>query len=186
MRALRRAARTAGRAAGKAADTAARTKKKKDSPELAERDRKAAVARTKERQRQENIRTTQRTSSINKSRSVSKADIMDADTAADFQAMQRRIDDLPDGNRKKMMQDILDRQMAKFKSKQSDELDAMTRKQQQSSRDRKEFKGYTPENPFEGMKKGGMAAKRKNYAKGGMANCGASMKPTQGSTKSVK
>ena len=36
-------------------------------------------------------------------------------------------------------------------------------------------------------KKGGMpTAKKPKYAKGGMANCGASMKPTQKSTSAVK
>lgn len=166
MRALRRAARTASKAVDKV------KRKKKDSPELAERDRKAAVARTKERQRQENISTTQRTSSINKSRAVSKADIMAADTAADFRAMQRRIDDLPSGNRKKMMQDILDRQQDRFAKDQASEVDAASRKSTQAARDRKmKDKVTLPPLPFN---------------KGGYANCGASMKATQKSSKGIK
>ena len=105
---------------------------------------------------------------------VSKEDIKQANTASELRMMQRRIDDLPDGVRKKAMQAMLDRQRAGFEKMQADEVDAASRKSAQSARDRKEFKGYKPENPFEGMKKGGMA--RKNYNKGGYANCGASTK----------
>jgi len=167
MRALRRAARTVSDAADKV-----KRKKKKDSPELAERDRKAAVARTKERQRQESIRTTQRTSSINKSRAVSKADIEAAQTAADFRAMQRRIDELPDGNRKTMMQNLLDRQEAMQDKKLADEMDTASRKSTQAARDRKmKDKVTLPATPFN---------------KGGYANCGASMKATQKSSKGIK
>jgi pyruvate/2-oxoglutarate dehydrogenase complex dihydrolipoamide acyltransferase (E2) component len=174
-------AKKAAKAAEKAAqknlggDTATRGKPK-DTPKKAEADRKAAAARAKERNRQENIRTSESKSSINKSRNVSKADIMAANTAAQFRTMQNRIDSMNDGNSKTMMQNLLDRQKDKFKKEQSAELDTMTRKQQQSASDRKPFKGYTPVSPFN---RGGMA-KRKNYKDGGYANCGASMKPTQG------
>ena len=148
----------------------------KDTPAKAEKDRKAAASRSKERKRQESIRTSESKSSINKSRSVSKADIMAANTAAQFRTMQKRIDEMPEGMRKNMMSDILKAQEKKFKAEQGAELDTMTRKQTQSARDRKEFKGYTPKSPFA---KGGMA-KRKAYNKGGYANCGASMAGTQG------
>jgi hypothetical protein len=177
-------AKKAAKAAEKAAqknlggDTATRGKPK-DTPQKAEADRKAAAARAKERKRQENIRTSESKSSINKSRNVSKADIMAANTAAQFRTMQNRIDSMNDGNSKTMMQNLLDRQKDKFKKEQGAELDTMTRKQQQSARDRKPFKGYTPASPFS---KGGMS-KPKMYNKGGYANCGASMKPTQGNKK---
>ena len=218
MKALARAAGKAAKKASKAASEAARKQKdkqKKDTPELAEKDRKAAAARAKERKREEAVSTTQRTSSINKSRSVSASDIMAADTAAQLRSMQMRIDDMNDGIRKKMMQDILDRQMAKFKTEQSSELSAMQRKQQQSASDRRAKAPTTRKAPFDipedakgtkglNMAKGGVAdkpmnagmkalkkkapevAKKMGYRKGGMANCGASMKPAQGSTKSVK
>jgi hypothetical protein len=135
-----------------------------------------ANKRVKELKRQENIRTSESKSSINKSRSVSKADKAAADEAAMLSSMQRRIDNMPDGTRKKMMQGILDRQEAGFEDKLKKEFNSMVRRQTQSARDRKEFKGYTPKSPFA---KGGMA-KRKAYNKGGYANCGASMAGTQG------
>lgn len=123
--------------------------------------------------------TVDRKSSINKKRSVSKTDIMEATTANQLDAVQRRIDAMPDGNIKKSMQLMLTAQRKKFEKKQSDDVDKMTRKQQQSARDKKEFKGYTPKSPFA---KGGMA-KKKAYNKGGYANCGASVAGTQGKKK---
>ncbi len=174
-------AKKAAKAAEKAAqknlggDTATRGKPK-DTPQKAEADRKAAAARSKERKRQENIRTSESKSSINKSRNVSKADRAAADDAEMIRTMQKRIDDMPSGTRKKMMQGILDRQEAGFEDRLRKEFNSMVRKQQQSASDRKPFKGYTPVSPFN---RGGMA-KRKNYKDGGYANCGASMKPTQG------
>ena len=177
----KKAAKAAEKAAQKSlgGDTATRGKPK-DTPQKAEADRKAAAARAKERKRQENIRTSESKSSINKSRNVSKADVMAANTAAMFRDMQKRIDDMPDGMRKKMMSDLLTAQEKKFKAEQGAELDTMTRKQQQSASDRKPFKGYTPKSPFA---KGGMAKKRMAYKAGGYVNCGASMKPTQGGKK---
>jgi protein-tyrosine-phosphatase len=136
-----------------------------------------ANKRVKELKRQENIRTSESKSSINKSRNVSKADVMAANTAAMFRDMQKRIDAMPDGMRKKMMSDLLTAQEKKFKAEQGAELDTMTRKQTQSARDRKEFKGYTPRSPFS---KGGMSKKRMAYKAGGYVNCGASMPGTQG------
>lgn len=173
----KKAAKAAEKAAQKSlgGDTATRGKPK-DTPKKAEADRKAAAARAKERKRQENIRTSESKSSINKSRNVSKADVMAANTAAMFRDMQKRIDDMPDGMRKKMMSDLLTAQEKKFKSEQGAELDTMTRKQQQSARDRKEFKGYTPKSPFS---KGGMIKKRMAYKDGGYVNCGASVPGTQ-------
>lgn len=187
MGVMSKAARAAMKAkkAAKAAEKAAQKKlggstatrgTPKDTPAKAEKDRKAAAARSSERKRQESIRTSESKSSINKSRNVSKADIMAANTAAQFSTMQKRIDSMNDGNSKTMMQGLLDRQMDKFKKEQSAELDTMVRKQTQSARDRKEFKGYTPKSPFA---KGGMA-KPKAYNKGGYANCGASVMGTQG------
>ena len=174
-------AKKAAKAAEKAAqknlggDTATRGKPK-DTPKKAEADRKAAAARAKERKRQENIRTSESKSSINKSRNVSKADRAAADDAEMIRTMQKRIDDMPSGTRKKMMQGILDRQEAGFEDRLKKEFNSMVRKQQQSARDRKPFKGYTPASPFS---KGGMS-KPKMYNKGGYANCGASVSGTQG------
>lgn len=134
-------------------------KKPKDTPAKAEADRKAAAARAAERKRQENIRTSESKSSLNKNRTVSKADIIAASTAAQFRTMQSRINAMNAGNSRTMMQNLLDRQMAKFKKEQGAELSAMQRKQQQSARDKK-MKGKVtlPKTPF---KKGGLAKGRK-------------------------
>ena len=133
--------------------------KEKDTPAKAEADRKAAAARAKERKRQENIRTSESKSSVNKNRTVSKADIVAANTAAQFRTMQSRINAMNAGNSRNMMQNLLDRQKAKFKKEQGAELDTMTRKQQQSARDKK-MKGKVtlPKTPF---KKGGLAKGKK-------------------------
>jgi len=174
----KKAAKAAEKAAQKNLGGSTATRgKPKDTPKKAEADRKAAAARATERKRQENIRTSESKSSINKSRNVSKADVMAANTAAMFRDMQKRIDAMPDGMRKKMMSDLLTAQEKKFKAEQGAELDTMTRKQTQSARDRKEFKGYTPRSPFS---KGGMSKKRMAYKAGGYVNCGASMPGTQG------
>ena len=187
MTSLARKIAAASRKAKKAAEAAEKAAQKnlggkgvtrgkpKDTPEAAEADRKGAATRAKERTRQENVRNTQSTSSINKNRNVSKADIMAANTAAMLSSMEKRIDGMDSGIRKKMMKDLLSAQKLKFKKEQSAEVDTMTRKQQQSASDRKKFKGYTPKSPFS---KGGMA--KMSYNKGGYVNCGASMPATQG------
>ena len=187
MTSLARKIAAASRKAKKAAEAAEKAAQKnlggkgvtrgkpKDTPEAAEADRKGAATRAKERTRQENVRNTQSTSSINKNRNVSKADIMAANTAAMLSSMEKRIDGMDSGLRKKMMKDLLSAQKLKFKKEQSAEVDTMTRKQQQSASDRKKFKGYTPKSPFS---KGGMA--KMSYNKGGYVNCGASMPATQG------
>ena len=187
MTSLARKIAAAARKAKKAAEAAEKAAQKnlggkgvtrgkpKDTPEAAEADRKGAATRAKERTRQENVRNTQSTSSINKNRNVSKADIMAANTAAMLSSMEKRIDGMDSGIRKKMMKDLLSAQKLKFKKEQSAEVDTMTRKQQQSASDRKKFTGYTPKSPFS---KGGMA--KMSYNKGGYVNCGASMPATQG------
>ena len=175
-RKAKKAAEAAEKAAQKSLGGKGVTRSKpKDTPEAAEADRKGAATRAKERTRQENVRNTQSTSSINKNRNVSKADIMAANTAAMLSSMEKRIDGMDSGIRKKMMKDLLSAQKLKFKKEQSAEVDTMTRKQQQSASDRKKFKGYTPKSPFS---KGGMA--KMSYNKGGYVNCGASMPATQG------
>tara|TARA_R100000234_G_scaffold41071_1_gene24552 strand:- start:144 stop:854 length:711 start_codon:yes stop_codon:yes gene_type:complete len=113
--------------------------------------------RAKTRAREEAARTVEKKGSIAKKMTVSKTDIQQAKTANDFDNMQRRIDDLPDGLRKNMMQDMLDKQVKKFEGMQAAELDKAGRKAAQSARDRGEFKGYTPKSPFQ---KGGMGLKK--------------------------
>jgi hypothetical protein len=176
--------RRAGAKAGKAASKAARTK---NQPARESGERVKTTKQVKEDierlKNQEAAKTTQKKGSIAKKMTVSKEDIKQATTARELDSVQRRIDNMKDGLIKKSMQAMLDRQRAGFEKMQADEVDAASRKSAQSASDRKEFKGYKPENPFEGMKKGGMAKKRKNYNKGGYANCGASMKPNGKSRK---
>ena len=109
---------------------------------------------------------------------VSKTDIMEATTANQLDALQRRLDTMKDGNIKKAMQLMLDKQRKKFEAKQAADVDKMQRKQQQSARDKRmKDKVTLHETP---VAKDGMVTK--NYNKGGYANCGASMKATQKST----
>jgi hypothetical protein len=72
----------------------------------------------------------------------------------------------------------LKKQLKDVDNEMSAEASKAGRSSQQTTRDRKmKDKVTLPEPPFN---KGGMA--RKKYNKGGYANCGASMKPTQKST----
>jgi len=175
---LRRAASKAGKAASKAV-------REKNQPARESGERVKTAKQIKEDierlKNKEAAKTTQKKGSIAKKMTVSKEDIKQATTARELDSVQRRIDNMNDGLIKKSMQAMLDRQRKAFEKMQADEVDAASRKSAQSASDRKEFKGYKPENPFEGMKKGGMA--RKNYNKGGYANCGASVKPNGKSRK---
>lgn len=91
---------------------------------------------------------------------VSKTDIKQANTARQFDALQRRIDNMKDGMIKKSMQQMLKAQRRKFEKMQADEVDTVSRKSAQSARDRK-MKGKVtlPPTPFrkggynKGMKK---------------------------------
>lgn len=139
--------------------------------------RKAVIERRKTRRNKEAAKTVEKKGSIAKKTRVSVTDIQEARTANQLDSLQRRIDGMKDGNIKTAMQKMLDAQRKVFEAKQAADVDRMTRKQQQSARDKKSFKGYKPSNPFEGMKKGGMV---KKYNKGGYANCGASVPATQG------
>ena len=75
-----------------------------------------------------------------------------------FSAMKRRIDAMPEGKRKKMMQQLLDRQRKEFEKMQSDEVSRASRKSAQSASDRKAKPVTLPPMPF---KKGGYAKKGK-------------------------
>ena len=98
---------------------------------------------------------------------VSKTDIQQAKTANELDKLERRIDEMPDGLRKKMMQDMVEKQRKKFEGMQADEMDRSVRKSAQAARDRGTFKGYTPSSPFN---KGGMPSRKGSYdmRKGGM------------------
>ena len=72
-----------------------------------------------------------------KGQPVSKSAIREASTANALDTMQRRIDDMPDGTRKKMMQNLLDGQRKQFEAGQSADVDRAGRKSAQANRDRK-------------------------------------------------
>jgi hypothetical protein len=62
--------------------------------------------------------------------------------------MQRRIDDMPEGLRKKTMQNMLDRQVTEFEKMQAAEVSRASRKSAQSAADRKSKPVTLPEMPF--------------------------------------
>lgn len=131
----------------------------------------SSIAKKKLKQRAKDraeAKITEKKGSIAKKTTISATDIKEANTANAMDAMQRRIDDMPDGTRKKMMQDMLNNQRTKFESKQASDVDKMERKQQQSARDKK-MKGKVTLSsmPFN---KGGMASRtgHTDMRKGGM------------------
>ena len=115
---------------------------------------KAQKAARAARKAKEAAKTVEKKGSIAKKMTVSKTDIQQAKTANQLATMQRRIDDMPDGLRKDMMQKMLDAQRKSFEKMQAAEKDKAGRKSAQAARDRGEFKGYTPKSPF---KRGGLA-----------------------------
>lgn len=117
--------------------------------------REQAKDRIKRLKDQEAAKTVEKKGSIAKKMTVSATDIKQAKTANDLDMMQRRIDEMNDGLIKKSMQKMLDAQRKSFEGMQAAEKDATVRKSVQGRRDRQEFKGYKPSNPFEGMAKGG-------------------------------
>ena len=123
-------------------------------------------ARKRARDRQE-AKVTETKGSIATKMTVSKTDIQQAKTANELDKLERRIDEMPDGLRKKMMQDMVEKQRKKFEGMQADEMDRSVRKSAQAARDRGKFKGFTPSSPFN---KGGMPSRKGSYdmRKGGM------------------
>jgi len=79
---------------------------------------------------------TPKRSNKGKGQPISETDIKEAKTANAFSTMQRRINDMPDGTRKKMMQSMLDSQMKKFESGQAADVDRAARASTQANRDR--------------------------------------------------
>ena len=111
--------------------------------------------------------TTDRKSTINKKRSVSATDIREATEANEFDALQRRIDAMPDGNIKKAMQKMLDAQVTKFEAKQARDADMATVRQQNAARANKmKGKVSTSDVPFD-IPEEGSVKKVKGLAKGG-------------------
>ena len=126
------------------------------------------IAKKKKKQAEAEGKITPKKGSIAKKTTVSATDIKQAKTANQLDTMQRRIDDMPDGNVKTAYQKMLDAQRERFEKMQADEVDTMSRKQQQSARDRKMKKEMKPlPMPFN---KGGMPSRKGNFdmRKGGM------------------
>ena len=126
------------------------------------------IAKKKKKKAEAEAKITPKKGSIATKTTVSATDIKQAKTARELDAMQRRIDDMPDGNIKTAYQKMLTAQRERFEKMQADEVDTMTRRQQQSVRDKK-MKGKVtlPPTPFN---RGGMSSRKGNFdmRKGGM------------------
>ena len=179
MDAAERAARNASR---EGVRPGSRRGNRGDTPERAEADRTAAAERVERRRNEEGARTAERRGAISGT-PVSAESIRQATTAQQISAMQRRIDEMPEGLRRTTMQRMLDRQQSDLDTTRASEADRASRRSAQANRDRTvntKENVTLPEMPFA---KGGMAKKynkggmAKKYNKGGYANCGASMKP---------
>jgi hypothetical protein len=154
-----------------------------------------AGKRAKVRANKEGARFAEQKGSISKT-PVTATAIKEAKTANSFDAMQRRLDAMEPSAKKDMLQNMLDKQKRVFEKGQAGDVQRMENRSAQSNRDRTKnkkenvslapgmdfSKGGTPMNKgMKALKKAKPAvAKRMGYNKGGYANCGASMKPTQG------
>lgn len=155
------------------------TKVRKDKTKEAAEDAKNANLKNKERKNKQDAITTPKKGKVGNP--ITPESIKQAKTAISFSKMQRRIDDLPDGARKNMMQKLLDRQEKEFKAMQKGEDIKATDKRTSGLRDatvNKKENVTLPKAPFE-YYKGGMAKKKPSYNKGGYVNCGASVPGTQ-------
>ena len=125
------------------------------------------IAKKKKKQAEAEAKITPKKGSIATKTTVSATDIKQAKTANQLDAMQRRIDDMPDGNVKTAYQKMLDAQRERFEKMQADEVDTKTRKQQQAAADKKAKPVTMPEMPFN---RGGMPSRKGNFdmRKGGM------------------
>ena len=154
------------------------TQVRKDKTKEAAEDAKNANLKNKERKNKQDAITTPKKGKVGNP--ITPESIKQAKTAISFSKMQRRIDDLPDGARKNMMQKLLDRQEKEFKQMQAAENTKATDKRTSGLRDatvnRKE--NVTLSKPNFDYYKGGMA-KKPSYNKGGYVNCGASVPGTQ-------
>ena len=125
------------------------------------------IAKKKKKQGEAEAKITPKKGSIATKTTVSATDIKQAKTANQLDAMQRHIDDMPDGNVKTAYQKMLTAQRERFEKMQADEVDTKTRRQQQSAADRKAKPVTMPSMPFN---KGGMSSHKGNFdmRKGGM------------------
>ena len=145
---------------------------------------KKRVADSKKKKNEAEAKITPKKGSIATKTTVSATDIKQAKTANQLDEMQRRIDDMPDGNIKTAYQKMLTAQRDRFEKMQASEKDAMVRKQQDAARSNKMKDQVTVSKaPFEVPKKrkggvmqatpfnkGGMSSHKGNFdmRKGGM------------------
>jgi len=126
------------------------------------------IAKKKKKQAEAEGKITPKKGSIATRTTVSATDIRQAVDSLELDKLQRRIDNMPDGNIKKSMELLLKSRRRTLERRQADEVDTMSRKQQQSARDRKMKKEMKPlPMPFN---KGGMPSRKGNFdmRKGGM------------------
>ena len=93
------------------------------------------IAKKKKKKAEAEAKITPKKGSIATKTTVSATDIKQAKTARELDAMQRRIDDMPDGNIKTAYQKMLTAQRERFEKMQSDEVDTMQRKALQGAHD---------------------------------------------------
>jgi len=98
---------------------------------------KKRVADSKKKKNEAEAKITPKKGSIATKTTVSATDIKQAKTANQLNTMQRRIDDMPDGNIKTAYKKMLKAQRDRFEKMQAGEKDTIIRKQQQSVADRK-------------------------------------------------
>ena len=127
--------------------------KPKPKKEITEADKK--IAREKAKNAAE-AKITPKRGNKGKGQPISETAIKEAKSANALDAMQRRIDDLPEGVMRKAMQRMLDAQRTKFESGQAADVDRAARASTQANRDRKmKDKVTLPKAPFE-MSEGGL------------------------------
>lgn len=145
---------------------------------------KERIAKKKKKQGEAEAKITPKKGSIATKTTVSATDIKQAKTANQLDEMQRRIDDMPDGNIKTAYQKMLTAQRDRFEKMQSDEVDTTQRKALQGAHDaRMKKKNANKPNPLmedferamaEGKKnkkrKGGVMKKAMPFNKGGMSS----------------
>lgn len=145
-----------------------------DTPEIAERDRRAAAERAKTRANQEQARATERRGAISNV-PVSATTIRRATDIQEINMRRRQVEEMPSGNSKTMLLNLLDERERQIRAMDREDADRASRRSAQAARDRTRNRPEDVTLPAMPFAKGGMA--KKKYNKGGYANCGASMKP---------
>ena len=125
------------------------------------------IAKKKKKKAEAEAKITPKKGSIATRTTVSATDIRQAVDSLELDKLQRRIDNMPEGNIKKSMELLLKSRRRTLERRQADEVDTKTRKQQQAAADKKAKPVTMPEMPFN---RGGMPSRKGNFdmRKGGM------------------